>query len=410
MLRVRLPFPSRRRLRGPAEALRPEPPPLVPEAPPQGPPRGSVEAPQSRSASSLLTAEDRRTDSPSPAPRPPSSAPRSCHPAAALPRALGLSPPAPRAARARGEAQTGAPVLTPPQERRCPPQDEWSPGRRRKSRRVGVCGSARTRCPGARRLQPRPSPGPAPALRSAVPAPAARGPRSQPHPPAAASPQPSALRPHPRPHLSCGCSDESGDGGGQTRASPPRSASRPPPSYSHTPPPRGRELPGKGAAREHPRQARAERREAGRPTPAQPTTLREAPGSPSAPWTRTQHALRARAAHTCRPSAGCAGRRGRWRSRASAVREFCSVDAGAGASSRAAWKNPALSPLHLTRPPAKGSRGLDGQDVLKCQILLAHRALTCVSSTPWSASTCLYFSWELAWAVRSLATLVLNAY
>lgn len=327
MLRVRLPFPPRRRLRGPAEALSPEPPPLFPKAPQQGPPRGSAEAPESRSASPLLTAEYRRADSPSPAPRPPSSAPRSCHPAAALPRALGLSPPAPRAARARREARAGAPVLTPPQERRCPPQDERTPGRRRKSRRVGVCGRARTRCPGARCLQPRPSPRP----RLRGPCARRRGPRSQPHPPAAASPQPSALRPHPRPHLSCGCSDESGDGGGQTRASSPRSASRPPPSYSHTPPPRGRELPGKGAAREHPRQARAERREAGRPTPAQPTTLREAPGSPSAPWTRTRHALRARAPRT---PAGrlqdTPGRRGRWRSPASEVREFCSVHAGAG--------------------------------------------------------------------------------
>lgn len=160
------------------------------------------------------------------------------------------------------------------------------------SRAGWVCAAARG--PGAPGRDAS-SPGPAPALGSAAPPPAARGPRSQPHPPAAASPQPSALRPHPRPHLSCGCSGESGDGGGQTRASSPRSASRPPPSYSHTPPPRGRELPGKGAAREHPRQARAERREAGRPTPAQPTTLREAPGSPSAPWTRTRHALRARA-------------------------------------------------------------------------------------------------------------------
>lgn len=160
MLRVRLPFPPRRRLRGPAEALRPEPPPLVPKAPPQGPPRGSAEAPEARSASPLLTAESRRADSPSPAPRPPSSTPRSCHPAAALPRALGLSPLAPRAARARREARAGAPVLTPPQERRCPPQDERSPGGRRKSRRVGVCGRARTRCPGARCLQPRPSPRP----------------------------------------------------------------------------------------------------------------------------------------------------------------------------------------------------------------------------------------------------------
>lgn len=66
-----------------------------------------------------------------------------------------------------------------------------------------------------------------------------------------------------------------------------------------------------GAAREHPRQARAEK-VAGRPSSTQQITLRQAPSSPS---TRPldPHPARtacARAAHTCPPTAGCAGIRG----------------------------------------------------------------------------------------------------
>lgn len=281
----------------------PGPPPFAPKSPPQGPPQGSAEAPESRSASPFLTAEQRRADSP--APRPPFSAPRSCHTDAALLRALGLSSPDPRAAQARGGGRAWAAVLTPPQERRRQPKDERSPGRRGKSRRVGVSGRERTRCP----LRAASGPGPAPALSSAVPAPAARGPRSQPHPPAAVSLQPSALRLHPRPHLSCSCSDESGDGGGQTLATSPRSASRPPPSYSHTPPPRGREPTGKGAPRASIPGRREERRRGGEEGDTHPAS-HSPPGAQLPLGSRDPHPARtacARTTHTCRPTAGCAG-------------------------------------------------------------------------------------------------------
>lgn len=70
------------------------------------------------------------------------------------------------------------------------------------------------------------------------------------------------------------------------------------------------------------------------------------------------------------------GRRGRWRSRESEILELCSVKAWAGASSLGAWKSPAPPPLHLTRPPVESSRCPDRQGDLKCQILLANRAVT----------------------------------
>lgn len=171
--------------------------------------------------------------------------------------------------------------------------------------------------------------GPAPTLSSAVPAPAARGRRSQ-CPPAAASSasaaaslQHSALRPHPRPHLSCGCSNESGDDGGQTRASSPPSAWLPPPNYSHTPPPRAGSLQARGRrARASPASGRRKGggeagRQGGRHPSSQPPSARR-PTAPSACWIRTRHAPCVRAPHApaCRLR-DSSGRRGRWCSPAS---------------------------------------------------------------------------------------------
>lgn len=75
------------------------------------------------------------------------------------------------------------------------------------------------------------------------------------------------------------------------------------------------------------------RREAGRPTSTQPSTLCQAPSSPSARWTRTRQALRARATHTC-PTAGCARPAGALAQPWEWVLEFPSVRAKARAWSR----------------------------------------------------------------------------
>lgn len=149
-----LPFLPHRRLQRPAEALRPGPLPSPPNPRRRGRPgalrrRRSLSAPRP----SWQWSRDGLTAQPSPPP--------------AIERATELSPsrcPSPRpriilsgSARCPGAeegAEQGPRVLTPPRERRLPPQDERSPGRRGKPRRVGVCGRARTRCPGARCLLP----------------------------------------------------------------------------------------------------------------------------------------------------------------------------------------------------------------------------------------------------------------
>lgn len=406
MLRVRLPFPPRRRLRGPAEALSPEPPPLVPKAPPQGPPRGSAEAPESRSASPLLTAEYRRADSPSPAPRPPSSAPRSCHPAAALPRALGLSPPAPRAARARREARAGAPVLTPPQERRCPPQDERTPGRRRKSLRVGVCGRARTRCPGARCLQPRPNP----ALGSAVPAPAAVAPGASRTRPLPRLPSPPRCGPIPAPTSAVVAPTSqvtAADKPGRALHAAPRG---PLPATHTRRPPGAASFQARGPRASIPgrREQRGGRR-GGRHPPSQPPSARRRaarllPGP--APGTHCARAHRAHLPAVCRirPGGGGVGAARLVRSASSAR---CTP--GLGVVARC-LEEP--SPSSPTSDSPAGQRQQRPRwagrfenvkfcwptgPLPVCPQLLGTPPLVC-------------FSWELAWVVNSLATLVLNAY
>lgn len=333
------PFPPRRRLRGPASPPPGAPSPSFPKPHRKGRPGALRKAPGS-GASPLLTAESGGLT----APAQPPGRPRARRGAVTRPLPFTSRPRIIPSRSPRGPSAQGgepAPRYSPrPRSGAAPPQDQAEPGWPRKSRRVGVCGRARTRCAPGRDAS---SPGQPPPLGSAAP-PAAPWPRGQPHPPAAASPQPSPRCGHPRPHLSCGCSGESGDGGGQARASSPRSASRPPPSYSHTPPPGAASFQARGAAREGSPGRREQREEAGRPTPpSQPPSARRPQQVCS--WTRTQHALRARAhrAHlpaVCRmrPGGGGVGA-------ARLVRpQFCSVDAGAGASWRAAWKNPALPP------------------------------------------------------------------
>lgn len=313
MLCPRLPFLPRRRLQSPAEALRlgPLPRPRVPAA---GAARGSAEAPGSPSASPFLAVEQRRADSPAQPPPAPG-------------RAAELSPgrcPSPRpriilsgspAALARGRGPTGAAGTHPAPGRRRPPQDERSLGRRGKPRRVGVCGRARTRCPGARCLQP-----------WAGPRPQRRGPcgrRPWPQEPAPTrrrllrqrrrvSPALRAASPSPPPPQ-LWLLHESGDGGRQTRASSPPSASRPPPSYSHMPPPGATSSQARGAAPDHPRQTRDKKEAGGRHPPSQAPSTNTPAAPPAAGPAPSTHCVRAHRTHL---PADCGMRRprGRWRS------------------------------------------------------------------------------------------------
>lgn len=167
---TRLLSPPRRRLHSPAEAL-PRVPSPRPQSPPQGPPGGSAEAPESLGASPFPAVERRRADSPA-QPPPALSAPRSCHPAAALLRAPGLSSPIGALPRRGGGGGGDSP------RRRM--SGAWAA----EGSRAGGC--VRPRADPVPRGQMPPALARPPALSSGVPAPAARGPRSL-YPPAAAS-------------------------------------------------------------------------------------------------------------------------------------------------------------------------------------------------------------------------------
>lgn len=125
MLCPRFPFLPRRRLQSLAKADSPGPFPPVSKSLPQGPPGSAAEAPESWGTSPFLDLERSRADSAAQPPCPPWSAPRSCHPAAALLRTLELSSVDPRAA---GRGPSTAAGTHPAPERRRPPQDERSPG------------------------------------------------------------------------------------------------------------------------------------------------------------------------------------------------------------------------------------------------------------------------------------------
>lgn len=291
MLCPRLPFlpPRPKPGRGPS----PGKPPFAPKSPLQGP-RGSAEAPESPGASPFLSAGQRRADSP--APRRPQRR--------AVTRPLPFSAPqdypswSPRALRGGGGPARPR-VLTPPQERRRPPQDEPSLGRRGEPRRVGACGRAWTRCPG----RDPSSPCPAPALSSAVRAPVASGPRSQ-CPPAASAASAAAPRlpssprcvPIPAPTSAVAAPTSQ-----VTAADKPGRALRGAPGgplpATHT---RRPLEPGAPRASIPGKRGEGGRREAGRPTSTQPS-LRPRDPHPQA--------LRARAPHT--PAADCGMRLGR---------------------------------------------------------------------------------------------------
>nr|XP_037856688.1 translation initiation factor IF-2-like [Chlorocebus sabaeus] len=290
MLCPRFPFLPRLRFQSLAEADSPGPFPPVSKSLPQGPPGSAAAAPESWGTSPFLDLERSRADSAAQPPCPPWSAPRSCHPAAALLRTLGLS-----------------------------------------SR--------------------------------------------------------SKLRPHPRPHLSCGSSDESGDGGGQTRTSPRRSASRPPPSYSHTPPPGAGSLKARGRlAQASPASGRGEEGggEARRPTPTQPAALRWAPGRPSAagsaPGTHWERAPRTPARRLLGApwAVGALAKPGERTSRV-----LLGEGQGKGVVARCLAKPSPFSPtLSLTRPPVKGTQAQMSRVILNVRSCRPSATVTCASSAP----------------------------
>lgn len=298
MLCPRLPFlpPRPKPGRGPP----PGKPPVAPKSPRHGP-RRSAEAPGSLGASPFLSAGQRWADSP---------APRRPQRRGAVTRPLPFSAPQDYPswspwALPGGGGPAQPRVLTPPQERRRPPQDEPSLGHRGKPRRVGVCGRAWTRCPG----RDTSSPGPAPAPSSVVRAPVASGPRSQ-CPPAASAASAAAPRlpssprcvPIPAPTSAVAAPTSQ-----VTAADKPGRALRGAPGgplpAAHT-----RRPLEPGAPRASLPGKRGERggRDAGRPASTQPSTPRRAPSPPSARWTRTrEHSARARRTHLP-PTAGCA--------------------------------------------------------------------------------------------------------
>ena len=88
--------------------------------------------------------------------------------------------------------------------------------------------------------------------------------------------------------------------------------------------------------------------EVGSPTFTQPSTLRQAPSSPSARWTRTRRAFLASAPHTPANRLRVRRRRrGRWRGPASGLLECSSRKAKARAWSLSACQIPAPSLLHF---------------------------------------------------------------
>lgn len=230
------------------EALGPGPLPS-PRYPAAGAAGGCAESPECLSTSSFWVLEQSWADSP--APRLPSSAPKSCHPATALRCALGLPGPDPRAALVKGRGSSWGHRYSP---------RPWSGAARR---RMSGAWAAEESCSGGC-VRPCADPGPRgampPALarspplapRSLRPPPVAPGTSTRPPPPRL-SRAPRCV-PIPAPTSAVVPPTKSGDRGGQTRASPLRSASRPPPSYSHTPPPWAASLKTRGAAHKHLRQ------------------------------------------------------------------------------------------------------------------------------------------------------------
>lgn len=164
-------------------------PSLAHESPPQGPlgalrRRRGLRAPRP----SWRWSRDGRTAQPSP--RPPPGAPRSCHPAAALLRALGLSSPDPRRPWHGGGGRQGPRVLTPPQD---------GAARRRMSGAWAAAGSRAGGC-----VRPRADPVPRGAMPPALGRPPPSAPRSLRPPPVApgASPHPPPPPPPAPPRLS----------------------------------------------------------------------------------------------------------------------------------------------------------------------------------------------------------------
>nr|XP_045247745.1 collagen alpha-2(I) chain-like [Macaca fascicularis] len=368
MLCPRFPFLPRRRLQSLAEADSPGPFPPVSKFLPQGPPGSAAEAPESWGTSPFPDLERSRADSAAQPPRPPWSVPRSCHPAAALLRTLGLSSVDPRAALARGGDRVRPRVLTPPLS---------GAARRRMSGARAAEGSRAGGC-----VRPRADPVPLGAKSPALAGPRSSAPRSQ-HPPPLA-PEAST---RPPPPLLCGSSDESGDGGGQTRTSPRRSASRPPPSYSHTPPPGAGSLKARGRlAQASPASGRGEEGggEARRPTPTQLAALRWAPGRPSdagsAPGTHWERAPRTPARRLLGApwAVGALAKPGEWASRV-----LLGEGQGKGVVARCLAKPSPFSPtLSLTRPPVKGAQAQMSRVILNVRSCRPSATVTCASSAP----------------------------
>lgn len=161
---------------------------------------------------------------------------------------------------------------------------------------MGVCGRARTRCPGARRPQPWPGPRP----RSAVSAPALVAPgASRTRPPPRLSSTPRCV-PIPAPTSAVAAPKSqvtAADKPGRALRRAPRGPL--PATHTHRSPEPRAYRPG-GAAREHPRQARGEKeagRQGGRHLPSQAPSSRCA-NAPPLPGPAPSTTVRARAPRT----------------------------------------------------------------------------------------------------------------
>lgn len=302
-----------------------------------------------------------------PSPRPPSNAPRRCPPAAALLYALGLSSPELRAAPQEGGRRAGAEpgprVLTPPAAGGAEPglPREAAPGGCVRPRADPVPQSA---TPPALARHP-PSPPRSQRPPPAAPAACARPPPSPPPAPPRLSSTPRCV-PIPAPTSAVAAPTSQ-----VTKADKPGRALHGTPGCplpaTHTRRPLGHGAYRQGGAvREHPRQARQDK-VAGWLTSTQPSSLRQAPRSPSARSTCTRHALRARALRTHLP-ANCGMRpdpRGRWRSTANGRLEFLSVKARLGRGCALPDGVQALLPYILShaRLPVKGSLDPTGRAI-----------------------------------------------